>query len=33
MFGNEDFEKLFNQLLSKSFLLNPDNFEKKKYMS
>jgi protein-arginine kinase activator protein McsA len=33
MFGNEDFEKLFNQILSKSFLLNPDNFEKKTYMS
>jgi excinuclease UvrABC helicase subunit UvrB len=33
MFGNEDFEKLFNQILSKSFLLNPDNFEKNTYMS
>ena len=29
MLGNEDFEKLFNQILSKSFLLNPNNFEKK----
>ena len=33
MFGNEDFEKLFNQILSKSFLLNPNNFEKKTYLS
>ena len=33
MLGNEDFEKLFNQILSKSFLLNPNNFEKKTYLS
>lgn len=33
MFGNEDFEKLFNQILSKSSLLNPNNFEKKTYLS
>ena len=33
MLGNEDFEKLFNQILPKSFLLNPNNFEKKTYLS
>jgi protein-arginine kinase activator protein McsA len=33
MLGNEDFEKLFNQIVSKSFLLNPNNFEKKTYLS
>jgi protein-arginine kinase activator protein McsA len=33
MLGNEDFEKLFNQILTKSFLLNPNNFEKKTYLS
>ena len=33
MLGNEDFEKLFNKILSKIFLLNPNNFEKKTYLS